>query len=135
MGALRAPFFILFLNIFIKKLKFLTVSSYHQFISFLILSIALILKPSFAETFVNASKVLTKSNECLNDFQYQLCSNLILKMEKIQLVESEQNRYKCQSSILGLQTELIEAYSFKNVKKGKRLIMTPYVIKNCKFLK
>ena len=135
MGALRAPFFILFLNIFIKKLKFLTVSSYHQFISFSILSIALILKPSFAETFVNASKVLTKSNECLNDFQYQLCSNLILKMEKIQLVESEQNRYKCQSSILGLQTELIEAYSFKNVKKGKRLIMTPYVIKNCKFLK
>ena len=56
-------------------------------------------------------------------------------MQKIQLVESEQNRYKCQSSILGLQTELIEAYAFKNHKKSKSLIMIPYVIKNCKFLK
>ena len=56
-------------------------------------------------------------------------------MEKIQSVESEQNRYKCQSSILGLQTEIVEAYSFKKVKKRKGLIMIPYVIKNCKFLK
>ena len=51
-------------------------------------------------------------------------------MEKIQLVESEQERYKCQSSILGLQTELIEAYYFKKVKKTN-VIMIPYVIKNC----
>ena len=52
-------------------------------------------------------------------------------MEKIQLVESEQNRYKCQSSIIGLQTELIEAYYFRNFKKNKEGIMIPYVIKNC----
>ena len=52
-------------------------------------------------------------------------------MEKIQLVESEQDRFKCQTSILGLQTELIEAYYFKNLKKYQNPIMIPYVIKNC----
>ena len=51
----------------------------------------------------------------------------------MQLSESEQNRYKCQSSILGLQTELIETYSFKKINKN--IVMIPYVIKNCKFLK
>ena len=53
-------------------------------------------------------------------------------MEKIQLVASDQNRYKCQASILGLQTELIEFYYFKKkLKNNKKAIMIPYVIKNC----
>ena len=52
-------------------------------------------------------------------------------MEKIQLIESEQNRFKCQASILGLQTELIEAYYFKKINKNKKGIMIPYVTKNC----
>tara|TARA_Y100000991_G_C21827292_1_gene286515 strand:+ start:345 stop:503 length:159 start_codon:yes stop_codon:yes gene_type:complete len=52
-------------------------------------------------------------------------------MERIQIVESEQNRYKCQASILGLQTELIEAHYFKNFKDNQDSIMIPYVIKNC----
>ena len=51
----------------------------------------------------------------LKIFNMQVCKNLFLEMEKIQLVEFEQNRYKCQSSILGLQTELIEAYYFKKI--------------------
>ena len=52
-------------------------------------------------------------------------------MERIQVLESEQNRYKCQASILGLQTELIEAYYFKDLIKNYNSIMIPYVIKNC----
>ena len=52
-------------------------------------------------------------------------------MEKMQLVEYEQNRYKCQSSILGLQTELIETYYNKKSKKNKKGFMIPYVNKNC----
>ena len=52
-------------------------------------------------------------------------------MEIIQFVASEQNRYKCQASILGLQTELIEAYYFKSFKNNQTSIMIPYVIKNC----
>ena len=89
--------------------------------------------PIFAESKLTKSNILKKSKECFKDFEYKLCSDLIFKMEKIQLVESEQNRYKCQSSILGLQTELIETYSFKKIKKN--IVMIPFVIKNCKFLK
>ena len=78
-----------------------------------------------------AEELLTKSNECFEDFQYKVCSNLFMEMEKIQIAESDQNRYKCQASILGLQTELVEAYYFKKFKKNKYGIMIPYVIKNC----
>ena len=67
---------------------------------------------------------------CIRD-RYKVCSNLFLEIEKMQLVEYEQNRYKCQASLLGLQTELIEAYYFKKYKKNKNGIMLPYVIKNC----
>ena len=69
--------------------------------------------------------------DSFKDLQYLVCNNLFLEIEKFQLVESEQNRYKCQASILGLQTELIEAYYFKKLKKNKNGIMLPYVIKNC----
>ena len=83
-----------------------------------------------AEQLLTKSDILKKANECFKNFEYKVCSNLFVEMEKIQLVESEQERYKCQSSILGLQTELIEAYYFKKVKKTN-VIMIPYVIKNC----
>ena len=105
--------------------------NYKKFIRFSPLFFVLFLKPIFAEQLLNKSEILRKSNECLNHLQYQICNDLFLEMESIQIVESEQNRYKCQASILGLQTELIEAYNFKNLKKNQNLIMIPYVIKNC----
>ena len=87
--------------------------------------------PIVAEQLITKSEILRKSNECFKDFQYKLCSNLFLEMEKKQLVEYEKDRYKCQASILGLQTELIEAYYFRNLRKIENGIMVPYVIKNC----
>ena len=105
--------------------------SYKNFISFSSLFIIFYPNPIISRQLLNKSEILRQSNECLKDFQYKVCNNLFLEMEKIQSVESDQNRYKCQASILGLQTELIEAYYFKNLKKNKNLIMIPYVIKNC----
>ena len=102
-----------------------------KFISFSPLLFFLLSNPIFAEQLLTKSEILKKSNECFKDFQYKVCNNLFLEMEKIQLVESEQNRYKCQGSILGLQTELIETYYFKKLKKNKKGIMIPYVNKNC----
>ena len=111
----------------------MTLFNYKKFTSFSLLFFVLVPNPIFAESKLTKSNILKKSKECFKDFEYKLCSDLIFKMEKIQLVESEQNRYKCQSSILGLQTELIETYSFKKISKNT--VMIPYVIKNCKFLK
>ena len=80
---------------------------------------------------INKSEILKKSNECFKSLQYDLCKNLIERMERIQLSEFQKNRFKCQSSIIGLQTELIESYYFKSLKKNNSSIMIPYVIKNC----
>ena len=109
----------------------MTFFSYKKFISFSPLFCLLLSNPVFAEQLLTKSEILRKSNECFKNFQHKVCSNLFLEMEKMQLIESEQNRYKCQTSILGLQTELIEAYYFKKLKKNQNGIMIPYVIKNC----
>ena len=111
--------------------SFLTLFKYRKFISFLSLFFVLLSNPIFGEQLLTKSEILRKSNECFKDFQYELCNNLFLEMEKVQLVESGKSRYKCQASILGLQTELIEAYYFKKVNKNQNLVMIPYVIKYC----
>ncbi len=102
-----------------------------KYISFALPLFVLLSNPIVAGQLMSKSDILKKTNECFKDLQYKVCSNLFLEIEKIQLVESDQNRYKCQTSILGLQTELIEAYYFKKSKKNKNRMMLPYVIKNC----
>ena len=56
---------------------------------------------------------------------------LVSQIETLQLVVFDQNRFKCQSSLLGLQSELIEAYFLKNFSNERISFMIPYVIKNC----
>ena len=109
----------------------MTLFSYKKFICFSLPLLVLFLNPIVAEQLLTKSEIFSKANECFKDLQDKVCSNLFLEIEKMQLVESEQNRYKCQASILGLQTELIEAYYFKKSKKNKNGMMLPYVNKNC----
>ena len=109
----------------------LTIFSYKKCIKFSISLFVLLSSPIVAEQFLTKSEILSKASKCFNDLQYRLCSNLFLEIEKIQLAEYEQNQYKCQSSLLGLQTEVIEAYYFQKLKKNKNLMMIPSVIKNC----
>ena len=84
-----------------------------------------------AETIPSKSKIVRQSSKCINDSQNQVCRELISQLEKLQLVVFDQNRLKCQSSLLGLQSELIEAYFLKNVSNERISFMIPYVIKNC----
>ena len=84
-----------------------------------------------AETMPIKSKILKESSECIKNPQNKVCSELISQIEKLQLVVFDQNRFKCQSSLLGLQSEIIEAYLLKNYSNKKILFSIPYVIKNC----
>ncbi len=84
-----------------------------------------------AETIPTKSKILKQSSECIKDSQNQICRELVSQIEKLQLVEFDQNRFKCQSSLLGLQSELIEAYFLKESYNEKMSFMIPHVIKNC----
>ena len=105
-------------------MKFLTI----LFLKFLLSSNFLM-----AETIPTKSKILKQSSDCLKDSgtKVQVCKELVSEIEKLQLVVFDQNRFKCQSSLLGLQTEIIEAYFFNNSSKEKNSLMIPYVIKNC----
>ena len=103
-------------------MKFLTI----LFLKFLLLSNFLV-----AETIPTKSKILRQSNECIRDSQNQLCRELVSQIEKLQLFVFDQNRFRCQSSLLGLQSALIEAYFLKNIYNERISLLTPYVIKNC----
>ena len=84
-----------------------------------------------AETIPTKSSIIKKSSQCIKDFQTQECKELVSEIEKLQLAVFDQNRFKCQSSLLGLQSEIIEAYFFKNFSNERNSFMIPYVIKNC----
>ena len=84
-----------------------------------------------AETMPSKSKILKQSNDCIKDSHIQVCKEVVSEIEKLQLVVVDQNRFKCQSSLLGLQSEIIETYLSKDLSNEKILFMIPYVIKNC----
>ena len=84
-----------------------------------------------AETISTKSKILKQSSDCFKDSRTQICKELVSEIEKLQSVVFDQNRFKCQSSLLGIQSAIIEAYFFNNSSNEKISLMFPYVIKNC----
>ena len=84
-----------------------------------------------AETIPTKSKILKQTSYCIQNSQSLVCKELVSAIEKLQLVVFDQNRFKCQSSLLGLQSEIIEAYFLKNLSNERISFMIPYVIKNC----
>ena len=102
-----------------------------KFLTILLLKFLLLSNFLMAETMPTKSKILKQSSECIKDSQSQVCKELVSKLEKLQLLAFDQNRFKCQSSLLGLQSEIIEAYFLKNLSNKRISYMIPYVIKNC----
>ena len=100
-------------------------------LTFLFLKFLLFFNFVTAETIPTKSKILNQSSDCINYSQTQVCKELVSEIEKLQLIVFDQNRFKCQSSLLGLQSEIIEAYFLKNFSHEKVSLMIPYVIKNC----
>ena len=103
-------------------MRFLTIFS----LQFLFLSNFLM-----AETIPTKSNILQQSNECIKDSQNKVCIELISQIEKLQLIVFDQNEFKCQSSLLGLQSELIGAYFLQTPTNKRISFMIPYVINNC----
>ena len=99
--------------------------------------IFLFLKFLFVSNFVTAETIPTKlnilkeSSDCIKDSQSQVCEELVTEIEKLQLIVFDQNRFKCQSSLLGMQSAIIEAYFLKNFSNERISLTIPYVIKNC----
>ena len=100
-------------------------------LTFLFLKFLLVSNFVMAETIPTKSKILKESSYCTKDSQTQVCKELVSEIEKLQLVVFDQNRFKCQSSLLGMQSAIIEAYFLRNFSNERISIMVPYVIKNC----
>ena len=100
---------------------------------FIILFLKFLLLSNFAiaETIPTKSRILKLSSNCIKDFKIEVCKELVFEIEELQLIVFDQNKFKCQSSLLGLQSEIIEAYFLKNSSNKRIFFMKPYVIKNC----
>ena len=102
-----------------------------KYLTFLLLKFLLLFNFVMAETIPTKSKILKEASYCIKNSQNQVCKELVSEIEKLQLLAFDQNRFKCQSSLLGMQSAIIEAYFLKNFSNERILFTTPYVIKNC----
>ena len=84
-----------------------------------------------AEIIPTKSNILKQYSFCIKDSQPQICKELVSEIEKLQLLVFDQKRFKCQSSLLGLQSAIIEGYFLKNLSNERISFMVPFVIKNC----
>ena len=100
-------------------------------LTFLFLKILLLSNFVMAETIPTKSKILKEASYCIKDSQAQVCKKLFSEIEKLQLLVYDQNKFKCRSSLLGMQSAIIEAYFYKNSSNERISLMIPYVIKNC----
>ena len=102
-----------------------------KYLTFLFLKFLLLSNFVVAETIPTKSKILKEASNCIKYPQTKVCKDLISDIEKLQLLVFDQNRFKCQSSLLGMQSAIIEAYFLKNLSNERISFTIPYVIKNC----
>ena len=94
-------------------------------IIFLNSNVEMISTESFNSSFLQDLK---KCFETKND---DICKEKILLTERMQLREYYNNNLRCQTSILGLQTELIRNIYFEKNKNNISWKTIPSLIKNC----
>ena len=102
-----------------------------KYLTFLLLKFLLLSNFAIAEIIPTKSKILKEASYCIKDSQAQVCRELISEIEKLQLLVFDQNRFKCQSSLIGMQSAIIEAHFLKNFSNERISFTIPYVIKNC----
>ena len=102
-----------------------------KYLTFLLLKFLILSNFVIAETIPTKSKILKEATYCIKNSQNQVCKELVSEIEKLQLLVFDQNRLKCKSSLLGMQSAIIEAYFLKNFSNERISFTIPYVIKNC----
>ena len=77
------------------------------------------------------SSFLKELKKCIKVENKDKCKEMILLTERMQLREYYEGNLKCQTSILGLQTELIRNIYFDSGKDNISWRTIPSLIKNC----
>ena len=103
--------------------------------NFLILLIVILLNvlpnSSFAAISIVNYLTLDELKTCLRKSNFEECQNLILIMEKLQIEASNKGNFRCQSTLLGIQTELIKNLYFEKNEILPEPITYSNLIKNC----
>ena len=86
---------------------------------------------SLAEISINNYLDFDELKTCLRKSKVEECKKLILIMEKLQVEASNKGNFKCQSTLLGIQTELIKNFYFEKNDILLESITTDHLIKNC----
>ena len=77
------------------------------------------------------SLFLKELKKCFETENYYKCKEMILLTERMQLREYYKGNFKCQTSILGLQTEIIKNIYFDKNKDNVSGKTISSLIKNC----
>ena len=77
------------------------------------------------------SSFLKELKKCFKTVNDDKCKEMILLTESLQLREYYEGNLKCQTSILGFQTELIRNIYFDRKKDNVSMKTFPSLIKNC----
>ena len=77
------------------------------------------------------SLFLKELNKCFETEDDYKCKEMILLMERMQLREYYKGNLKCQTSLLGLQTEIIKNLYFDENKDNVSEKTISSLIKNC----
>ena len=88
-------------------------------------------KSSLAEISIVNYLNFDKLKTCLRESNLEECKKLILIMEKLQIEASNKGNFKCQSSLLGIQTEIIKNFYFEKNYIPSQSIIYSNLINNC----
>ncbi len=90
------------------------------------------LDEALSDNFAEKSFAVKKIIDCHNKPLLKKCKNIISYTESLQLQEYRKGNLRCQTSLLGAQTELIKKIYFSKNEDNSIKINIPFVIKNCK---
>ena len=78
---------------------------------------------------IEKNEILIKVKKFYNDKNLKNGIDLIKLIDTYQLIVVNQKRFRCHSSLLGLQSQIIEDTFFNKKKKN----ISSNILKNCKF--
>ena len=116
------------LNYFIKKF---VLKNKNFLIHLIVILLYVLPNSSFAALSIANYLNLDELKTCLRKSNFEECQNLILIMEKLQIEASNKGNFRCQSTLLGIQTELIKNLYFEKNKILPEQIIHSNLIKNC----
>ena len=97
----------------------------------ILLIISLFCEISYSGSNKKTFQLLIDFRRCLSKEGKEGCEELILSLEKMQVEEYKKENFRCQTALLGMQTEVIKNMYFSKNDSNSKKNTIKYVIKNC----